>query len=77
MSSNPETCSNCGTENPPGEDFCVECGQPLTRSAEQGLREQSEAQHEGGVYGVGDTDIDSDGPTVGGVASPRTPHRGT
>ena len=23
------TCSNCGTENPPGRKFCRECGQPL------------------------------------------------
>lgn len=76
MSLNPETCSHCGTENPPDQDFCIECGQPLSRSAEQGLRSQQSAQDEGGVYGVGD-DIGADEPIVGGVASPRTPHRGS
>src|SRR5262249_53102224 len=34
MSANPITCSNCGTENPPGQDFCRKCHQPLTASAE-------------------------------------------
>lgn len=52
--SNPVTCTNCGTENPPDQDFCIECEQPLTQSAESGMREQIEAQEEGGVYGIGD-----------------------
>lgn len=51
---NPETCTNCGTENPPNQDFCIECGLPLTQSAESGMREQMEAQEEGGVFGIGD-----------------------
>jgi len=52
--SNPVTCTNCGTETPPDQDFCIECDQPLTQSAESGMREQIEAQEEGGVYGIGD-----------------------
>ena len=74
---NPVTCGNCGTENQPDADFCVECGQPLTKSAAQGMVEQAEAQREGGVYGVGEDDASFDKANVDGVASPRTPHRGT
>ena len=58
MAGNPETCSNGGAENRPGADFCAECGQPLTQSAESGLREQQEAQEEGGVFGIGDDQDD-------------------
>lgn len=54
MEGNPETCSNCGTENRAGADYCSECGQPLTQSAESGLREQIDAQDEGGVFGIGE-----------------------
>ncbi len=64
MASNPETCTNCGAENRPGADFCAECGQPLTQSAESGLREQMDAQEEGGVYGVGDDYDVNDEPNV-------------
>ena len=53
---NPITCGNCGTENSPDEAFCTNCGEPLTRSAQEGMVEQEEAQHEGGVYGVGEDD---------------------
>lgn len=51
MASNPISCSNCGTENPPDQDFCTECGQPLTASAEQGLRENEEAEDHGSILG--------------------------
>lgn len=70
MSTNPETCSNCGAENPPGEDFCVDCGKPLTQSAEAGLREQNDAQEDGGVFGTGFDDADGK-PNVDGGASQR------
>lgn len=53
---NPVTCGNCGTENPPDADACANCGQPLTRSAQEGMLEQEEAQVEGGVYGIGEAD---------------------
>ncbi len=51
MSDNPVTCGNCQTENDPGNDFCSNCGQPLTRSAEEGMVENQEAQDRGGVLG--------------------------
>ena len=53
---NPITCGNCGTENPPDAKFCQECEQPLTRSGQEGMMEQEEAQVEGGVYGLGEAD---------------------
>jgi hypothetical protein len=53
MSANPMTCSNCGTENPAGQDFCVRCNQPLTGSADEALRENLEAQDRGGLFGAG------------------------
>jgi hypothetical protein len=31
---NPTVCGNCGTENPPGQDFCLKCHAPLTLSAD-------------------------------------------
>jgi predicted amidophosphoribosyltransferase len=31
---NPTVCGNCNTENPPGAEYCQECGEPLTLSAE-------------------------------------------
>jgi hypothetical protein len=52
MSANAEVCSNCGTENPPGRDFCIKCGAPLTESAAEGLETQREAMREGGVLGT-------------------------
>ncbi len=63
MSENPVTCGNCKTENDPGSDFCSNCGQPLTRSAEEGMEEQDEAQDRGGLMGGGNIGL-------GGVASP-------
>jgi predicted amidophosphoribosyltransferase len=71
MTSHPDTCSNCGTENRPSADFCSECGQPLTQSAESGVREQMQAQEEGGVFGIGDSDGDAGEPNVGGGADQR------
>jgi|GEM_PF-5290576 len=46
MTQNAERCGNCGTENPEGTDFCRNCGQPMTASAEEGLWEHLEAQDE-------------------------------
>ena len=40
---NPIVCGNCQTENPGDADFCQECGQPLTQSAESGIVEQEAA----------------------------------
>lgn len=51
MTSNPIVCGTCGTENSPDEDFCTECGLPLTASGEQGLRQNEKAQDQGGVLG--------------------------
>ena len=31
---NPTRCGNCGTENPPGQEFCVRCHAPLTLAAD-------------------------------------------
>jgi len=70
MASNPVSCSNCGTENPPGQDFCTECDQPLTASADGGLRENQEAQDQGGVIG-------GDAVGLGGDATPLTSDVGT
>ncbi len=55
MAANTTTCSNCGTENPPRQDFCVKCKQPLTGSADEGLRENLDAQDSGSFFGTGGT----------------------
>jgi hypothetical protein len=31
---NPTRCGNCGTMNPPGQEFCFKCHMPLTLSAD-------------------------------------------
>ena len=49
MSANRMECGNCGTVNEAGRDTCVKCGQPLTGSAEEGLRTQAGAQEHGSV----------------------------
>lgn len=53
MSLNTVTCGNCGTKNSPGAEFCAECGQPLTQSAEEGIRENIEAQDSPSLFGHG------------------------
>ena len=55
MADNSETCSNCGTNNPEGADFCVKCHQPLTASAEEGIRENMDAQDSDSLFGAGTT----------------------
>lgn len=67
MASNPVSCGNCGTENPADQDVCAECGQPLTASADQGLRESEDAQEHGGGDPVGPS----------GAATPLTPDADT
>jgi hypothetical protein len=53
MSLNTITCGNCQTENPPDAEFCIECGQPLTQSAEEGIRENIEASDSPSLFGHG------------------------
>lgn len=51
MAENPTTCGNCHAENPPEAEFCAKCGQPLTASAGDSMREQEAAQGQGGALG--------------------------
>ena len=51
MADNSETCSNCGTNNPEGADFCVKCHQPLTASADESVRGNLDAQGDDGLFG--------------------------
>lgn len=69
---NPTTCGNCGTENPPDAEFCVNCGLPLTRSAGEEMRERREAQVEDGFFG---TDDDAGEPDQQGVPDNYPPRR--
>ncbi len=78
MSGNPMTCSNCGTENPPERDYCSNCGQPLTASADEAARTQLEAQDRGGWPATGD-EVGADsawntsGALGGGIVMPISP----
>ena len=49
MSGNTMQCSNCGTVNEAGRDTCVQSGQPLTGSADEGTRTQLAAQDHGAL----------------------------
>jgi hypothetical protein len=51
MSTNEMRCSHCGAINPPGQDKCVKCGEPLTASAEEALRTNLEADDDAAVMG--------------------------
>ncbi len=55
MSLNPVTCGNCGTENPPDQDVCINCELPLTRSGAEAQHENLEAQDRDGFLGAGGT----------------------
>ncbi len=56
MSANTVVCGECQTENSPENDFCSKCGLPLTRSAEEGIVENQQAQDHGGLIGGTTTD---------------------
>ena len=66
MALNTITCGNCQTENPPDADFCIECGQPLTGSGEQEVREEIDAQ-DGGSF-IGNDDVIGPGTIAPGLA---------
>ena len=55
MSGTTMQCSNCGTANEAGRDTCVQCGQPLTGSADEGARTQLAAQGRGALTAPEDT----------------------
>ena len=74
MSANPTTCSNCGTENPPEADKCVQCGMPLTGSADEALRTQLEEQNDEGLLATRE-DVTTMGTGEGLAASPILPPR--
>jgi hypothetical protein len=57
MALNTITCGNCQTENPSDADFCRKCGQPLTASADEGLREHLEAQDHASLIGGKETPV--------------------
>jgi hypothetical protein len=76
MSLNPVTCGNCGTENSPEEEFCTNCGQPLTASAEEGLRENLDAQDHGGLFDTGGTPGVGMVGGAGGLVAPLLPDDG-
>lgn len=48
---NGERCGNCGTINPVGQDKCINCGQPLTASADSALRTSIAERQDEAVMG--------------------------
>jgi zinc-ribbon domain len=51
---NPTRCGNCGTENPPGQEFCIHCHAPLTIAADaEALEESPETEDEPRQYEPG------------------------
>lgn len=44
---NPTRCGNCGTLNPPGQEYCINCHAPLTLAADSAaVQETPEAEDE-------------------------------
>ena len=67
MADNGERCSNCGTDNPVGQDFCIKCQQPLTASAEEGMRENLDAQGNDSPFGEGGAAVGGTGLGLGAM----------
>jgi hypothetical protein len=72
------TCGNCKTENELGADFCKECGEPLTGAGGAALREEIDAQKQGGILGSEPADtssradrLENDGGITAGQMPPR------
>jgi len=38
---NPTRCGTCGTENPPGQEFCIKCHTPLTITADAAVLDET------------------------------------
>ena len=38
---NPTRCGNCGTDNPPGQEFCLNCHAPLTLTADAAVLDET------------------------------------
>lgn len=71
-SSNEERCGNCGAINPEGQDKCVECGQPLTASAESAVRTNMDAQGDAAIMG-GRDEMTAMGTGFTGTDDPKDP----
>jgi hypothetical protein len=71
---NPTRCGRCGTDNPPGQEFCLTCHAPLTITADvEALNETPEAEDGLKLHEAGDA---TDAPGVvlmGGMGGPPIP----
>lgn len=64
---NPTKCGNCGTENPPNQEFCRSCQAPLTISADADALEPAlETPDEPSNFAGGGGDMPESG-IVGGI----------
>ena len=64
---NPTTCGTCGTENPPGQEFCRNCQAPLTISADADVIEPTpEGEDEPQRYAAGGDEDVPQGGLMGG-----------
>jgi hypothetical protein len=65
---NPTRCGNCGTDNPPGAEYCEHCGQPLTLTADAVVLEEfPEVVDEPGVTDGDDSAQSAGVPVLGGL----------
>jgi hypothetical protein len=65
---NPTRCGNCGTDNPPGQEFCVGCGQPLTLAADAAvLAETPETVDDPRQYDQTNVGAPAEVPVMGGL----------
>ena len=63
---NPTKCGNCGTENPPGQEFCRGCHAPLTIAADaEALEPTPEGQDEPERYATGGDEAVPEGGLMG------------
>lgn len=71
---NPTRCGNCGTENPPGQDFCNRCHAPLTLAADAtALEGTPEAEDEARRYETVRGDGTPGVVVMGGMGGPPIP----
>ncbi|HEY7030945.1 MAG TPA: zinc-ribbon domain-containing protein [Thermomicrobiales bacterium] len=71
---NPTRCGNCGTDNPPGQEFCIRCHAPLTLAADAAALEGTpEAEDEPRRYEAGSEGDEPGVVIMGGMGGPPIP----
>lgn len=65
---NPTRCGNCGTDNPPGQEFCLNCQAPLTLTADAAVLDlPPEAMDDPATYEHAAAETEPESALLGGI----------